>query len=465
MTNQASANTNSPPVDRKIVIYYLVAGLTYYAVALLAGYAFSLQFLQRYPFPDVEWLSPGRVRMVHTNGVAYGFIMNCFLGCLHWAIPRLTGHAVLSRGLSWFIYWAVQAIIVATVIGILSGFAQGVEWGETPIFVDPVVVVGLILMAFNFLAPILKSADKPLYVSLWYFSVGFIWTVLNYIMGNYIPQWFTPGASGAAITGLFIHDLVGLFVTPLGWGLMYYFVPTILKRPIWSHAVSLIGFWGLAFFYPLNGVHHYLYSTIPMFAQYSSVVATVGVEVVVMTVFINFVATLRGRSDGLRTSLPIRWMFTGIVLYMLTCMQCAYQVLLSVQQIIHFTDWVVGHAHLVMFGVFGFWILGMTLELWPRLFNRPWHNPRLNTWHYWLTMVGMVFMFLDLVAAGLVQGYLWRGLQPWETSITASVPFWWARTLSGSMIIIGQILFFYNLWRTARAPAPAAAPAMEAQPT
>ena len=113
-------------------------------------------------------------------------------------------------------------------------------------------------------------------------------------MGNYVPQFYLPGASGAAVTGLFIHDLVGLFVTPLGWGLMYYFVPVILRKPIWSHAVSLIGFWGLAFFYPLNGVHHYLWSPIPMFAQYGAVVATVGVEIVVTTVFINFIATLRG---------------------------------------------------------------------------------------------------------------------------------------------------------------------------
>jgi len=50
------------------------------------------------------------------------------------------------------------------------------------------------------------------------------------------------GAAGGAIAGLFIHDLVGLFVTPLGWGAMYYFVPLLLDRPIWSHALSLIGF-------------------------------------------------------------------------------------------------------------------------------------------------------------------------------------------------------------------------------
>jgi cytochrome c oxidase cbb3-type subunit 1 len=459
-------NTTQPqpaPVDTKIVQWYLVAGLTYFAIALLAGFLFSLQFLQHYPFPGVELLSPGRIRMLHTNGVAYGFILNCFLGALHWVVPRLTRHPVASKTLSWMIFWAVQAIVVATVIGITAGRAQAVEWGETPIWVDPFVVVGLILMGINFSVPILKASKQPLYVSLWYFSVAFIWTTLNYIMGNFIPQYFTPGASGAAIVGLFIHDLVGLLVTPIGWGLMYYFVPTILKKPVWSHAVSLIGFWGLAFFYPLQGVHHFFYSTIPMFAQYSAVVSTIGIEVVVMTVFINFMATIRGRADAFKI-LPLRWFYTGIVLYMVTCAQCAYQALLTTQQIIHFTDWVVGHAHLVMFGVFGFWILGIVTELWPRLTGKPWHKPSLNTAHYWLTTVGMVIMFVDLLAAGVMQGYLWRALAPWEESLLASMPFWWWRSASGTLIIIGQILFFYNLWRTASAPAPATSPSTVPEP-
>jgi cytochrome c oxidase cbb3-type subunit 1 len=439
-------------VLRKLVTWHIVAGMIALGIGLLAGLAFSFQLLQRYWFPGIELLSPGRVRMLHTNLVAYGFIANVFMGGLYWAVPRITGRPVFSRGLSWFIFWAWQGILLATGTGLLAGYAQAIEWGETPIFIDPVVVLGLILLSLNFLHPIIKSGGQAMYVSLWYFTAGLVWTILNYVMGNYVPQFYLPGTAGAAVTGLFIHDLVGLFITPLGWGLMYYFVPTILKKPIWSHAVSLIGFWGLAFFYPLNGVHHYLWSPIPMFAQYGAVVATVGVEIVVSTVFINFLATLRGSGSALVSSLPIRWMYTGIVFYFITCLQCSFQVLLTVQKIIHFTDWVVGHAHLVMFGVFGFWIFGMVTELWPKLMGRPWYSTRLNTWHYWLTTLGTALMVVDLTAAGLVQGFMWRALAPWEASLRASFPFWAVRSFSGFMILAGVSLFFFNLWMTSRAP-------------
>jgi len=436
-------------VNERLVLWYFVASLTYLFVAMLAGLLFSFQFLQSYPFTGIELLSPGRWRMVHTNGVAYGFIANAFLGALHWAVPRLTLRPVLGVKLSWFIFVAWQAVVVATVVGLLTGHAQAVEWGETPIFVDPLALAGLVLVAINFLPPIFQTTG-PMYVTLWYFISAFVWTILVYAMGNYIPQFFVGGAASGAIIGLFIHDLVGLFVTPLGWGLMYYFVPIILKKPILSHGLSLVGFWGLAFFYPLNGIHHFLYSPIPMFLQYGAVIATIAVELVVTTVILNFFGTLRGRGDALRTVMPIRWFYVGMVFYFTTCLQCAFQVTLTFQRIIHFTDWVVGHSHLVMFGVFGFWILGMMNHLLPRLLRAEgWYRPSWNSWHFWLTGIGMLVMFFDLVIAGLIQGFQWRDLAPWEASIRASTPFWFLRTLTGIAIIAGQMMFLYNILMTA----------------
>lgn len=437
-------------VDVRLVAWHLVAGMVFLAIAMLAGLSFSFQFLQRYPFADIELLSPGRWRMIHTNAVAYGFLANLFLGGLYWSVPRLTLHPVYSRTLSWFIFYAWQAVVLATALGLSLGHAQALEWGETPTYVDPVALIGLVLVAVNFLHPIARTTG-PMYVTLWYFIAALVWTVLVYAMGNFIPEYFVGGAAAGAIGGLFIHDLVGLFVTPLGWGLMYYFVPIILQKPIWSHGLSLVGFWGLAFFYPLTGIHHFLYSPIPMFLQHGAVITTIAIELVVTTVIINFFMSIRGRGDALRSSMPIRWFYTGMVFYFTTCLQCAFQTTLTFQKIIHFTDWVVGHAHLVMFGVFGFWLLGMTVYLWPRILGvTGWHSDVLNSWHYWLTAFGTLIMFLDLLVAGLVQGYLWRNLAPWEESLTASVPFWLLRSISGTMIIVGQFLFFWNCYRTWR---------------
>jgi hypothetical protein len=111
--------------------------------------------------------------------------------------------------------------------------------------------------------------------------------------------------------------------------MMYYFVPVLLKKPVWSHTLSLVGFWGLAFFYPLNGVHHFFWSPIPMYAQYGAVMSTIAVEIVVFTVIVNFFMTLRGRGElsaptsRCAGSTPAWWV------YFITCFQCAFQTTLT----------------------------------------------------------------------------------------------------------------------------------------
>ena len=475
----AAVPSHEELVDERIVMAHFVAGLGFLTISMLAGILMALQLVHWNPLKGIELLAPGRWLMVHTNAIAYGFLANAFLGSLNWAIPRMTFHPVASRALNWFIFWAWQVIVLATAIGIVVGpslqdqawvmdlakqwhlpfslGAQGLEWGETPFWIDPVALLGLALVAVNFMVPISKGKG-PMYVANWYFMAAFVWTFLTYAMGNLLPEYTVGGTSAGAIGGLFIHDLVGLFVTPLGWGLMYYFVPILLKKPVWSHGLSLVGFWGLAFFYPLQGIHHFLYTPIPMFLQYGAVISTIAVELVVSTVVINFFGTLAGRSSAIVDNLPIRYFYTGMVFYFITCFQCALQVTLTFQKLIHFTDWVVGHAHLVMFGVFSLWLFGIMTYLIPRILHRPWWSHRLCVYHYWLSAGGLFVMFLDLALAGVFQGYYWASLQPWDVSTIGSQPFWITRVFAGLTMFAGLLCFLYNLWMTWRTE-PAALPA------
>jgi cytochrome c oxidase cbb3-type subunit 1 len=450
-------------VIERLVLWYLLAALAYMGVSMLGGLIMSLQLINHNPLGGIELFSPARWRMVHTNAIAYGFIANAFLGMLHWAVPRLTMRPVLSVQLSYFIFTAWQVVVLGTAFGIVGGMAQGVEWGETPVWIDPLAQAGLLLVLINFLAPILQTKGA-MYVSLWYFMAALPWTFLTYAMGNFLPQYALSGVGSGALTGLFIHDLVGLFVTPIGWGLMYYFVPILLKRPMWSHGLSLVGFWGLAFFYPLTGIHHFLYTPIPMFLQYGAVISTIAVEFVVTTVIINFIGTVWRSGGEVLRNVPLRWFYTGMVLYFVTCLQCAFQATLTFQQLIHFTDWVVAHAHLVMLGVFGFWILGIMTYLFPRLLGANWYSEKLVEYHYWLSTASIVVMFLDLTFAGIFQGWSWASLQVWEHSIQLSIPFWAVRLVAGLAFIAGQLVFVWNLYKTwqvsrTRALAPALAEA------
>jgi len=458
----ATAATGETLVEYKLIKAHLFAGALFLIASMTAGFLYSLQFLGYFPFLGSWTHSPGHFRLMHTNLAAYGWLVNGFTGMMYYVVPRLTGKRVLSAKLGTLIFWAWQAILLAAIGGYMTDKAQAIEWGETPtgfrpgtfelnyVPVDLLVVVGAVLVIAQFIAPLFQARDQKFYVTLWYFTAGLVWLALTYLMGNIMPEWMLPGAAGAAVTGLFIHDLVGLYVTPMGWGLMYFFVPLILRRPIWSHSLSVIGFWALAFFYPLGGVHHFLISPIPDYVEFGAITTTIAIEVVVTTVVVNFFMTLRGKWSALRSNMAIRWFYAGAIMYFITCLQCAFQVTWMFQKVIHFTDWVVGHAHMIMFGVFTFWIYGTIDWLWPRICKREWHSNSLRAWQFWLWTIGVVIMFTDLMIAGLVHGFMQRDLNDWSDILQMSEPFWWVRTFSGAMIVAGTLCGFYNMWATAR---------------
>ncbi len=451
-----------PLVNYRLVRWHLVAACAALVISMVAGFEYSLQFLGFYPHPASPIASPGHMRLIHTNFAAYGWLVNGFTAMLYFVVPRLTGERVWSDKIGLLIFFTWQAILAAALGGYLFDHAQAIEWGETPtgfrpgtfeanwIPVDLLIVVGAVLLIAQMMVPLFKARHRQYYVTLWYFTAGLVWLALTYLMGTIIPEWVLPGAAGAAVTGLFIHDLVGLYVTPMGWGLMYFFVPLILGRPIWSHSLSIIGFWALAFFYPLGGVHHFLISPIPDYVEFGAITTTIAIEVVVTTVVVNFFMTLRGKWSALRTSMAIRWFYAGAVMYFITCLQCSFQVTWMFQKIIHFTDWVVGHAHMIMFGTFTFWMFGVIDWLWPRIVRREWYSNGLRSWHFWLSTVGIAVMFTDLTIAGLIHGFMQRELNDWMDIVDASVPFWWVRTFAGGLILIGTLCGVYNMWMTAR---------------
>ena len=447
--NEAAKSGQNPAlVDYTIIEWHFWAAVLYIIVVILAGLTYSLQFLQKYPFPGVELLSPGRVRMVHTQGVAYGWLANGLIAICYYIIPKLSLYPVLSKSLSKLIFFVYNGLVLGTVAMILLGKAQGLEWAETPAVLDPFIAIGVVLLVINLLTPIIKARAEKMYVSLWYIAAALIWTPVVYLMGNFLPQYFFAGTSGATISSMYIHDLVGLFVTPLGIASVYYLLPVAMKRPLYSHALSIIGFWGLAFFYPMNSAHHYLFSPIPMWTQYASIVASIGVHVVVYTVVFNIFATLASDWKQLVDNFPIRWIFFGTLAYLITCIQCAVQVTLSAQSIIHFTDWVVGHSHFVLFGTFSFWVTAWMYYLLPRIWGTPIFSESLGRWHFWLHVMGISLMQIDLLAAGVVQGMMWKALSPFIDSVTASIPFWWVRTFTGIMILAGEGCFLVNIFMT-----------------
>jgi cytochrome c oxidase cbb3-type subunit 1 len=242
--------------------------------------------------------------------------------------------------------------------------------------------------------------------------------------------------------------VIGLWITPAGYVLIYYFLPASVRAPIYSHRLSLIGFWSLAFFYPFVGIHHYLYSPIADWAETIAIVSSMMLIVPVWTVLQNFFGTMIGRWQEFGRNLPAKFLITGAVLYLVGCFQGSVEALRAIQEPTHFTDFVIAHSHLTIFGTFILWAVGGAVYVWPRLAGTPLWSFRLGNWAYWLITLGIGSMALVLTAQGLQQGFmLMSGAEFVDTTVSMR-PYWWIRTLTGISMDIGMSLLVINLMRT-----------------
>lgn len=451
-------NQGGPPMleNRAVVNGKLVRAYIYFAlIGILIPLFFALVLAAKFVWPDflggISWLQYGRLRVFHTNGIAFGWLGLSFFGLLNYVVPKLAGRPLLSEKLGWVTLFSLLIAVATGLVSILAGQMQGVEYAEFPWYADILFAAAFVMAVINYLGTTFLSKEKQLYVSSWYFILGLAFTVFNYVMANILPTYFAPGAAGAAITGLWIHNIVGLFVTPMGVGLVYFFIPIILKKPIYSHGISLLGFWTLAFFYPLGGAHHYFLSPIPWWVQVLAVPLTAVLFVVVVSVVFNWFMTLKGSWKEIPKSPALAFIVTGIFGYMATCTQGPFHAFLTIQKIIHFTDWVVAHAHMALFGAFTYWIIGCTLYIWPKVTGKELVSPKRQWVSYWLLTLGFyVFYFIPLTAAGLVQGFSWSSNAPFADSVVQSNAFWFSRIIGGVMMYIGMVLFARELWNSAR---------------
>jgi len=420
----------------------------------LVGVLVSIQFHNPEFLGGISWFTFGRLRPVHTNGVIFGSFTTAFIALLYYFLPRLCGTPLYKAEWGWGLLWLWNAFLVLGSLSLLMGYVIGVENAE---FEWPLNILRYLVflgLTVQVLGTIFCRRAARFYVSLWYALAAAIWTLLNLLIGNVLlPYGPLAGANNAAMHGLYIHYVVGLWMTPAGLATIYYFLPLAAKNALYSHKLSLLGFWTLALFYPLVGTHHYLYSPIPHWTQTVSIVHSMWMIIPVVTVIVNFFGTMLGRwgtvlGGGGGDNYAAKFLIIGVFYYLVGSVQGSIESLYRFQQLTHFNDFVIGHAHLTVFGAMILWVVGGLYYVWPRLVGRQLWSDRLASWHLWLTVTGFSAMILGLTAQGFIQGSMLEHGADFVDSVKAMQPWWVARTVVGTMMDLALGLMAYNFYKT-----------------
>ena len=446
-------------VDGRVVRTWLYFGMVWLMLMPSVGVAISGLFT----FPDYLGneiaLTFGRLRPVHVTGVIFGAFSALFIGECYYLLPRLCGVRVVWSQLGVPLAWVWNIAVLAGLLALPFGENHGLEAGELPLFAEIPLFLVVATATAQFLVTIGQRLEPPLYVALWYLIATFVWTTMNLALGSFILPYTISGINSAAFHGLYIHYIVGLWLTPAGYVLIYYYLPVSARNPLFAHKLSLVGFWSLALFYPFVGIHHYLYSPIADWAETLAIVTSMLLIIPVWTVLVNFFGTMVGKWHEFGRNLPAKFLIMGSLMYLVGCFQGSTEALRSIQQPTHFTDFVISHSHLTVFGTFVVWAMGGLVYTWPRIFKRELWSFALGNWSFWLITVGISTMGLVLTAAGLQQGFQWISGTEWLDTVLWMRPYWLVRTLSGICMDIGMTLLVVNLMMTAlTSPVVAAEP-------
>jgi cytochrome c oxidase cbb3-type subunit I/II len=193
-----------------------------------------------------------------------------------------------------------------------------------------------------------------------------------------------------------------------------------------------------------------------MSAQRGAIVASAYLGLDVILVVSNLLLSLRGSSGKVGSHVSLRFIWFGVVAYLVVSLQGSMQAFMPVNRFIHFSDWVIGHSHLAMIGFASFTAAGALAHIWSNMPGAK-YNPRAMGWSFWLLTIGLSLMVIDLTAAGLVEGQMWVSRAPWIDSVRAVYPYWFTRLLSGLPILAGFALFWIGLLTGPRNAAPATA--------
>jgi cytochrome c oxidase cbb3-type subunit I len=441
---KAEKKSRVEPGHSKLILWYFGTAIFWLVFGTSVGWYLGVKFVA----PDIDhqsWLSFGRLRPVHTNAVFWGWSSLALLGLAHYVVPIVSNSPLASLRKGWI---SVVLINMAVFIGslcLMIGINNG--GGEYREYIWPVMGLfgaGLVLTLFNFIQTIARRTSREIYISNWYIVSAIMFTLVIAFIA-YWPSW-QNGLGETIVQGYYMHQGVGMWFMLFSLGIVYYFLPQQLNKPIYSYSLGILAFWTQIIFYTVIGTHHFVFSAIPWWLQTVAIVGSAGMVIPVIAGTTNFFMTFKGDFNKIRDSYTLPFFVVGIVFYFTGSLQGTAEAFRYTNLLWHFTDFTVAHSHITMYGIIAFLLWGSIYALVPRLTeNEP--SQLMVGAHFWTAFIGLLLYAVPLMIGGTLKGLMWMNGKPFMDSVQLMAPYWLWRAIGGTMMWLSHLVFAYNFYR------------------
>ncbi|WP_374320462.1 cytochrome-c oxidase, cbb3-type subunit I [Aquabacterium sp.] len=472
------ATTNSATYNDTVVRQFAIAAVIYGVVGMLVGVLIASQLAWPELNFGIPWLTYGRLRPLHTNAVIFAF-GGCALFATSYHVVQRTCQTRLFAGpLAAFTFWGWNLVIVAAVVTLPLGITTSKEYAELEWPIDILITLVWVAYAIVFFGTIGTRKIRHIYVANWFYGAFIIAVALLHIVNSAevpVTLWKSysayAGVQDAMVQWWYGHNAVGFFLTAGFLGMMYYYIPKQAGMPVYSYRLSIVHFWALIFTYMWAGPHHLHYTALPDWTQSIGMVFSLILLAPSWGGMINGIMTLSGAWYKLRDDAILKFLIVALSFYGMSTFEGPMMSIKTVNSLSHYTDWTVGHVHSGALGWVGMISIGSLYYLIPRLFGRTqmFSVPAISV-HFWAATIGIVLYIASMWIAGVMQGLMWRAINPDGTlvytfveSVKATKPFYIIRVAGGLLYLGGMILMLWNVvmtivaGRAATTPVPAPA--------
>ena len=470
MTSNA---TSAPPEYSDTVVRgFALAAVLWGIVGMLVGVIIASQLTWPELNLGIPWLSYGRLRPLHTNAVIFAFGGCALFATSYHVVQRTCQARLFMPKLAMFTFLGWQLVILAAAVSLPLGFTQGKEYAELEWPIDILIAVVWVAYAVVFFGTVGTRKIRHIYVANWFFGAFIIAVALLHIVNAAaIPVSLTKsysayaGVQDAMVQWWYGHNAVGFFLTAGFLGMMYYYIPKQAGRPVYSYRLSIVHFWALIFTYMWAGPHHLHYTALPDWAQSVGMIFSLVLLAPSWGGMINGIMTLSGAWHKLRDDPILKFLIVSLSFYGMSTFEGPMMSIKTVNALSHYTDWTVGHVHSGALGWVGMITIGSLYHLIPRMFGKTdMHSMRAVELHFWVATVGIVLYIAAMWIAGVMQGLMWRAVNPDGTlvysfveSVKATYPFYAIRLGGGLLYLSGMLIMAWNVVMTIKGVKPAVA--------
>lgn len=427
--------------SQEVSFLFLMTAMLFFAGQVVLASLASLEFV----FPNFSLPVPFNLgRSVHVNLSMYWPLMG-IMGGIYYILPEETGNEVYTPGLAQLQYLWMTGTLLA-LFGTLSfGLTSGREYLEGIFPIKVLLMVNLLLFAYIVVRTIAERKVREWHPTMIGLILGLILSAAMFLPGLFSYRSIVLDEFFKFWTvHIWVESSLELVIASVISSLLLLLTGVERKKvERWYYVevllVILTGFFGIG--------HHYFWIGVSKIWQVIG--AVFGALQVIPVLFLALVGVKVLKSKDRYTGDKLVVKFIGATVFWNIIGAGGLGFLMTFPQTnryLHGTEIVDAHAHLALFGTYGFLVIGLAYYILPQWERMKHLSMAKGHIAFWLLNAGLALIGGSLIIGGMLQAYLWRYVGLDFVQVREIIrPYMVGRSVGGAVFAAGGLIIGWDL--------------------